>query len=177
MLYTFLEEQPVLVEDDSGRSRSRYLLVVVSGVKAPGRCRRIYTYFLLLFVIGISRIAYNVLLKIEPIVVYLQPPTLPSSHLSFLSVLRYATFRPSLNLLTNSATSLSLAAASLPAPSPSKKLSSRPRHRASCSPTAALKRWYSAGGLKSRSAASCSACLARHCPSNARSESRRDCVL
>ena len=132
---------------------------------------------LFLFVIGISRIAYDVLLKTEPIVVYLQPPTLPSSHLSFLSVLRYATFRPSLSLLTNSATSLSLATASLPAPSPSKKLSSRPRHRASCSPTAALKRWYSAGGLKSRSAASCSACLARHCPSNARSESRRDCVL
>lgn len=107
---------------------------------------------------------------------HLQPPTLPSSQRSFRSARRYATLRPSLSLFTNSATSLSLAIVS-PALSPSMKLSSRPRHSASCSVTAAQRRWYIAGGLNSRSATSCSACFARHCRSIARNDSRRDCVL
>jgi hypothetical protein len=92
-----------------------------------------------------------------------QPPTLPSSHLSFRSARRYAIFRPSRSLLTKSITSRSLATSlELPNTSPSRKLSSSPRHNASCSPTAALSRWYSAGGLNSRKASSCSACFALH---------------
>src|SRR5947207_1527764 len=59
---------------------------------------------------------------------HLHPPTLVSSHLSLASLLKYASFDASLNLLTNSDTSLSPAT-----PSSSTKLSSSPRHSASCS--------------------------------------------
>ena len=106
------------------------------------------------------------------------PPTRPSSHRSFRSARRYATFLPSLSRLTKSITSRSLATASLPPkPSPSRKLSSRPRHSASCSPTAAFSRWYRAGGLNSRRASSCSVCFALHCRSSALKDSKRDCAL
>jgi hypothetical protein len=99
-----------------------------------------------------------------------QPPTLPSSHLRFLSARRNAVFLFSLTRRTNSPISRSDAM-----PPSSNQLSSSPLTSCSCSCTLALSLWYRAIGLNDWSASSVSESFERCCCSKARNESRRDC--
>ena len=99
-----------------------------------------------------------------------QPPTLPSSHLRFLSALKKADFLFSLTRLTNSPISRSDAI-----PLSSSQLSSSPLTSCSCSCTLALSLWYNAIGLNDWSASSVSESFERCCCSKARNESKRDC--
>jgi hypothetical protein len=99
-----------------------------------------------------------------------QPPTLPSSHLRFLSARKNAVFLFSLTRLTNSPISRSEAI-----PPSSSQLSSSPLTSCSCSCTLALNLWYKAIGLNDCSASSVSESFDRCCCSSARNESKRDC--